>query len=470
MLNSGGANTPLLLSVIHAQPVNLNGQREGAGPLGNLLAESQNLGDAVIGDLGLEVLELVGLLGKLTLDLLAESDGLVDVAGNALEVVLTHTTGRHGGGTDTDTARSESGLVTGDGVLVAGNVDLLENGLDTGTVKGLGAEVNEDHVAVGTVGDELVTEGLELVLEGLGVLDDLGLVLLELRGVNLLEGNSQSGDGVVVGATLVSREDGEVDGVLEVVKDILAGLVLATDTLAEEDHGTTGTTEGLVGGGGDDIGVLEGRGDDTSGDQTGDVSHVDNEVSTDLVGDLAHALVVNETAVGGGTGDKTLGAVHLGVALELVVVDDTGLKVNTVGEGLEVGGDSRDLLGGGLVTVGQVTTVGEVKTHQAVVRAHESLVDLEVGRATGKALNVDTPLGVLKVEGLESTLLAGDLNGVDVLVATVVTSTGVTLGVLVTHGGTKSIEDSTGSEVLGGDQDDRLTLALDFLLLQRDAG
>lgn len=458
MLNSWDPEfrIPLYFSVTHMRTSisHLNGEREGAGPLSNLLAESKDLRNAVISNLGLEVLELVGLLGKLALDLRAEGDGLVNVAGNALEVLGAHTTGRHGGGTNADTARSEGRLVTGDGVLVAGNVDLLENGLNTSTIEVVGAEVDEDHVAVSAVRDELVAKNLELLLESLGVLDDLLLVLLELRGVDLLESNSQSSDGVVVGTTLVAREDGEVDRVLKVVKDFLSGLIGAADTLAEEDHGTTGTTERLVGGGGHNIGVLEGRGNDTSGDQARDVSHIDDEVGANLIGNLAHALVVNQTAVGRGTSDQTLGAVHLGVTLESVVVDDTGLKVNTVREGLEVGGNGRDLAGGGLVAVTQVTTVGEIQAHQAVVGTHESLVDLEVGGATRKALNVDAPLGGVEVEGLESTLLAGDLNGVDVLVATVVTSTGVTLGVLVAHGRTKSIEDSTRSEVLGGNQDD----------------
>lgn len=113
----------------------------------------------------------------------------------------------------------------------------------------------------------------------------------------------------------------------------------------------------------------------------------------------------------------------------------------------------------------QVTTVGEVKTHETVVRAHESLVDLQVGRATTEALNVDAPLGGVEVESLEGTSLAGKLDGINVLVATVVASAGVTLGVLVAHGGTQGIKDSVGGEVLRGDQDDGFALTLDFLLL-----
>lgn len=114
----------------------------------------------------------------------------------------------------------------------------------------------------------------------------------------------------------------------------------------------------------------------------------------------------------------------------------------------------------------QVTTVRQVKTHETVVRAHEGLVDLQVGRATTQALDIDTPLLRVEVEGLESTSLAGKLNGIDVLVTTIVTSSGVSLRVLVGHGRAKSIKDSTGGEVLRGNQDNGFTLALDFIFLQ----
>lgn len=112
--------------------------------------------------------------------------------------------------------------------------------------------------------------------------------------------------------------------------------------------------------------------------------------------------------------------------------------------------------------MGQVTTVGKIKTHKSVVRAHDGLVDLEVGRAARQALDVDTPLLRVATEGLESTSLAGELNGVNVLVATIVAGAGVTLGVLVAHGGSKSIEDSLGGNVLRGDEEDRLALALNL--------
>jgi hypothetical protein len=60
--------------------------------------------------------------------------------------------------------------------------------------------------------------------------------------------------------------------------------------------------------------------------------------------------------------------------------------------------------------VGQVTTVRQIKAHQSVMRPHDSLVDLQIGRGTTQALDVDTPFLRVQVESLESTGLASQLN------------------------------------------------------------
>jgi hypothetical protein len=114
--------------------------------------------------------------------------------------------------------------------------------------------------------------------------------------------------------------------------------------------------------------------------------------------------------------------------------------------------------------VGQVTTVGQIKTHQTVVRAHDGLVDLKVGGRPGQALDVDTPLLRVEAKGLKSASLASELDGINVLVTAVVAGTGVTLGVLVAHGRTQSIEDGARSDILRGNQKDGLALALNLLL------
>ncbi|KAH3684556.1 hypothetical protein WICPIJ_004446 [Wickerhamomyces pijperi] len=239
------------------------------------------------------------------------------------------------------------------------------------------------------------------------------------------------GDGVVVWTTLVTWEDGEVDWVFQVVKDFLTGLgVDGSDTLSEENHGTSWTSEGLVGGGGDNVGVFEWGWDHASSDQTGDVGHVDNQVGTNLVGDFSHSLVVDQSTVSRGTGNQHLWSEQDGVLLQGVVVNDTGFQVNSVWHGFEVGGNSRDLSGVGLVTVGQVTTVWQIQTHQSFVWLHDGL----------------------------------QFDSVNVLVTTVVTGTWVTFGVLVTHWSTQGIEDGGGGEVFRGDKDNGVSLTVDFIL------
>jgi hypothetical protein len=112
-----------------------------------------------------------------------------------------------------------------------------------------------------------------------------------------------------------------------------------------------------------------------------------------------------------------------------------------------------------------VTAVGEVKTHKTAVRRHNGLVDLKVGRAARQALDVDAPFLRVDVEGGEGTLLAEELDAVNVLVATVVAGTRVTLRVFVAHGRAKGVENGTGGDVFGSNEDDGLALTLDLIFL-----
>jgi hypothetical protein len=442
----------------------LSRERELAGPFDDLLLDGVETGVALV-DLGLEVLESVSVLWQRGLHLDGVLDGLVDVADDAFEVGLAEATGGHGWGADSDTTWDEGGLVTWDRVFVEGDVDEVADGLDTGAVDALVLEVDEDHVGVSAVRDEGVVELLEGDLQGLGVLDDLLLVGDELWGVGLLEGDREGGDGVVVRTALMTGEHGEVDWTLEVVQHLLAGLgVDGADAATEEDHGASWATQRLVGGGGHDVGIFKWRRDDLGGDETRDVGHVDHQVGAHRVGNLAHALVVDQTAVGRRAGHEDLGSVERGRLLEHVVVDDAGLWVDPVWHRLEVGRHRRDLSGVGLVAVGKMATVGEVQTHETVVRLHDGLVDLEVGWRAREGLDVDAPSVGGQIEGLESTLLTQGLDSVNVLVAAVISGTGVTLRILVTHGRSQRIENSLGREVLRRNQHNRLLLTLDLVL------
>lgn len=153
---------------------------------------------------------------------------------------------------------------------------------------------------------------LHALCEGLGVLEDLQLVFLELWRGSLLQGTGQPRNGVVVRTTLQTprsgclcsplkiraqpfnmaerhlqtRENGEVDFVLQVVHDWGALLVCTLLALAVENHRTAGpcaalpldtawlrqtdameahpTAKRLVCRCGDNICIVEGRRNDTS--------------------------------------------------------------------------------------------------------------------------------------------------------------------------------------------------------------
>lgn len=440
-------NARLLLAVLGQHLVFAEANSgELAGKLLNLLAENLDLRDVLaIGNKFLKVLDLLG--ANLTVGFLGDLDSAVNETSNLGKVLLVQTTGSHGRGTDTDTTGNHGRLVTGNSVLVGGNVDQLEDTLNTGTVNALGAEIDQDQVGVSAARGHLVAKLGESIGKGLAVGQNLVLVLLEGLGLGLLQGNGQGSNGVVVGTTLVTREDRLVDGVLKVVHDLVALLVGAADTLAEEDQGTTGATERLVGGGGDNVRVRERRGENIGSDQSRDVGHIGHQVSTAAVSNLAHASIVDLTGIGRGTSNDDLGAVELGVLLQGIVVNDTGLLVDLVGEGLKIGRDHGDLLGFGLVPVRQaelikviiasqstshteinidvtshhlLSTVGEIETHETVVGLHESTIDVEVGGGTGQGLDVDAPLLGVQVEGLQGAFLAEALRHVDLLVTTIV--------------------------------------------------
>lgn len=114
-----------------------------------------------------------------------------------------------------------------------------------------------------------------------------------------------------------------------------------------------------------------------------------------------------------------------------------------------------------------MATMRKIKTHQSLMGSHDSLVDLEICRATTQALNVDTPFLRIQMKSLESTSLASQLNRVNVLVPTVVSRSWVSLGVLVGHGRSQSIEDGAGGNIFGSDEDDRFALTLNFQFLKK---
>ena len=81
--------------------------------------------------------------------------------------------------------------------------------------------------------------------------------------------------------------------------------------------------------------VFYGRGVQIRGHEPRDVSHVDQQLGSDAVGDGPKAGEVEGARVGAGTGDDQLGLMFLGQGFDFVIVDLAGFLFHAVEGGLE---------------------------------------------------------------------------------------------------------------------------------------
>ncbi len=277
---------------------------------------------------------------------------------------------------------------------------------------------------------------------GLGVLHHLLLVSLELRLQGFFEADRFSSDHVLQRAALGAREYGRVQ------------LLLDLGVGASQDQAATWTAQGLVRGGGHDVSERHRVRVDASGDQTGYVSHINEEISADFVSDSAETWEIQDLRVGRETGHDHFWLVLNGQALDFVVVDQA-VGIDTVLNGVV------QLAGGGNAgAVGQVTTVGQAHAQDGVAALQQGQVHGAVGLGTGVWLNV----GVIGAEQFLGTVDCQLLNHVDVLATTVVALAWVAFGVFVGQNRTLSLHHRRAGVVFRSDQLNVLFLAHGFLL------
>ncbi len=101
------------------------------------------------------------------------------------------------------------------------------------------------------------------------------------------------------------------------------------------------------------------------------MSHITHQVTAVAISNLPQASVVPVPWVGTGTADDQSGLEQAGIGGELLVVEEAGTWEDSVWEGLEVDGGGGDLLLGGVVTMGEMTTIWETKTHDPVLWVDE---------------------------------------------------------------------------------------------------
>src|SRR5690606_4858489 len=368
---------------------------------------------------------------------------VADPAGQFAALGFLEAAGGDGRGADAQAGGDERGTrVVRHAVLVHG-----DEGAPQGGVRVLAGDVlldqrEQEQVVLGATGDHVETALDEHFGHGLGVLHHLLLVGLEFGLQGFLEAHGLGDDHVLQRATLGAREHGGV----QLLLDFLVG--------AGQDQAAARTTQGLVGGGGDHVGERHRVRVHAGGNQTGHVSHVDEQVGTDLVGDGAEAREVEDLRVGAETGDDHFWLVLDSQALDFVVVDQAGVGDAVLHGVVDLAGEVAAGAGG------QVAAVGQAHAQYGVARLDQRLEHGGVGLRAGVRLDV----GVIGAEQLLGAVDGQLLDDVDVLAAAVITLARVAFGVLVGQHAALGFHHRRAGVVLGGDQLDVLFLALGFLL------
>jgi hypothetical protein len=191
-----------------------------------------------------------------------------------------------------------------------------------------------------------------------------------------------------------------------------------------------------------------------SGDEPGEVRHVHQVERANLVGDLPHAGEVDGARIGRASADDELGLLAHGDGFHLVIVERLGFASHAVADDVESFAAEAEL-----VSVSEVSAMGEVESHDGVAGLNDGEVGGHVGRGAGVRLYV----GVLGSEDLLGTVARKILNHVGELASSVVALGRIALGIFVGEDRAGSLKHSFADKVLRGDQ--LKTIVLTVLLV-----
>ena len=286
-----------------------------------------------------------------------------------------------------------------------------------------------------------VTALVEHLGHRLGVFDDLRLVDLEFRLEGFLERDRFCRDHVHERAALRTRKYERVESFRQLI------------VLTRQDQATTWAPQGLVCCSRADVCVRNRARVQAGSDQARDVRHVDEQVGTDGVRDLAKTGPIRNLRIRREPCDDHLRLVLCCQRLDLVVIDQAGFVVKAIRNDVEQ--LAREIDGRAMR---EVATFIEAHAQNRVAWLNERMVNSRVGLRARVRLDVR----VVSAKQLFRALYSQHLDIVDKFAATVVTLARVSLGVLVGELATLCGHDSRARVILRRDQLDMLLLALTF--------
>lgn len=220
-----------------------------------------------------------------------------------------------------------------------------------------------------------------------------------------------------------------------------------------QDQPAAGAAQGFVGGGGDHVSVGQRVGVQPRRDQAGHVGHVDKQVGTHLVGNLAKARKVEEFGVSREAGNDHLWLMLNGQTFYFVVVDQPGGGVDAVLHGVvQLAGEAD------AGAVGQVPAVGQAHAQHGVTGIEQRQVHGRIRLAAGVRLHV----GIIGAEQLFGAVDGQLLDFIHMFAAAVIALARIAFGVLVGQAAALGLHHTLAGVVLGGNQLDVIFLALIF--------
>ena len=197
-------------------------------------------------------------------------------------------------------------------------------------------------------------------------------------------------------------------------------------------------------------------------DQARDVGHVDHEIRTDLVGDLAEGGEIKRARIRAGARDDQLRLVLVRGLADVLHVDRAGLGRDAVVHEVVVLARRVDRM-----AVREVAAVVKAQRKHRVAGRQEREVRGHVGLRAGVRLDV----GVLGAVEALGALNRQCLDLIDDVAAAVVALTWIALGVLIGGDAAHRLHDRRPREVLRGDQLELVALAVQLAVEEgRDRG
>ena len=181
----------------------------------------------------------------------------------------------------------------------------------------------------------------------------------------------------------------------------------------------------------------------TSCNQTGDMCHIDHQVSADLISNLSELGKIDGTRISRRTGNNQFGFMLLCQLHQVVIVNSAGLRIDAIRDDIEI--LTRDI---DLGTMGQMSAFIQVHAQDGITRLEQRKVNGDICLSARMRLDIC----VFSAEQLTGTFSGDFFHDIDAFTAAVISSSGVTFSVFIGQDTAHSGHDSRGDNIFTGDQ------------------